>query len=123
MLNQLKVLANKKDIPYQSLIKVYLGGKDRGRKRVRYCLQRNNDRAFDIEQGAAHSVAPKAEGKATGLSTSQRKISRKPDEIVRMLRAPPSANLFLQNQPEASAGLVEKLLKLDRSVGNLAAQV
>ena len=31
MLNQLKVLANKKDIPYQSLIKVYLGGKDRGR--------------------------------------------------------------------------------------------
>ena len=57
MLNQLKVLANKKDIPYQSLIKVYLGGKDRGRKRVRYCLQRNNDRAFDIEQGAAHSVA------------------------------------------------------------------
>ena len=27
MLNQLKVLANKKDIPYQSLIKVYLADK------------------------------------------------------------------------------------------------
>ena len=27
MLNELKVLANKKDIPYQSLIKVYLGHK------------------------------------------------------------------------------------------------
>ena len=27
------------------------------------------------------------------------------------------------NQPEISAGLVEKLLKFDRSVGNLAAQV
>jgi predicted DNA binding CopG/RHH family protein len=27
MLNQLKVLANKKDIPYQSLIKVYLAAK------------------------------------------------------------------------------------------------
>jgi predicted DNA binding CopG/RHH family protein len=27
MLNQLKVLANKKDIPYQSLIKVYLAEK------------------------------------------------------------------------------------------------
>jgi len=27
MLNELKVLANKKDIPYQSLIKVYLAEK------------------------------------------------------------------------------------------------
>jgi len=27
MLNELKVLANKKDIPYQSLIKVYLAQK------------------------------------------------------------------------------------------------
>jgi predicted DNA binding CopG/RHH family protein len=36
MLNQLKVLANKKDIPYQSLIKVYLAEKiAEERKRVR----------------------------------------------------------------------------------------
>ncbi len=31
-----------------------------------------------------------------GLSTSQRKIDREPDEIVRMLRALRNANLFLQ---------------------------
>jgi hypothetical protein len=33
---------------------------------------------------------------------------------VRVLRALRDANLFLQNQREISAGLVEKLLKLDR---------
>jgi hypothetical protein len=41
-----------------------------------------------------------------GLSTSQRKIDKEPDEIVRMLRALRNANLFLQNQREISAGLV-----------------
>jgi ABC-type nitrate/sulfonate/bicarbonate transport system substrate-binding protein len=51
-----------------------------------------------------------------GLSTSQRKIDKEPDEIVRMLRALRGAILFLQNQREISAGLVEKLLKLDRPV-------
>ncbi|MCZ6624092.1 MAG: BrnA antitoxin family protein [Deltaproteobacteria bacterium] len=41
MLNELKVLANKKDVPYQSLIKVYLADKineerrKSGRKRVK----------------------------------------------------------------------------------------
>jgi ABC-type nitrate/sulfonate/bicarbonate transport system substrate-binding protein len=49
-----------------------------------------------------------------GLSTSQQKIDREPDEIVHMLRALRNAILFLQNQREISAGLVEKLLKLDR---------
>jgi ABC-type nitrate/sulfonate/bicarbonate transport system substrate-binding protein len=49
-----------------------------------------------------------------GLSTSQRKIDREPDEIVRVLRALRNAILFLQNQREIGAGLVEKLLKLDR---------
>ena len=51
-----------------------------------------------------------------GLSTSQRKIDREPDEIVRMLRALRNANLFLQIQREISAGLVEKLLKLEHPV-------
>ena len=50
-----------------------------------------------------------------GLSTSQRKMDREPDEIVRMLRALRNAILFLQTQREIGAGLVEKLLKLDRS--------
>ena len=45
-----------------------------------------------------------------GLSTSQRKIDKEPDEIVRMLRALRNAILFLQNQREIGAGLVEKLL-------------
>jgi len=34
MLNQLKVLANKKDIPYQSLIKVYLAEKIKEERRA-----------------------------------------------------------------------------------------
>jgi ABC-type nitrate/sulfonate/bicarbonate transport system substrate-binding protein len=51
-----------------------------------------------------------------GLSTSQRKIDREPDEIVRMLRALRNAILFLQSQREIGVGLTEKLLKLDRPV-------
>ena len=51
-----------------------------------------------------------------GLSTSQRKIDKEPEEIVRMLRALRNSILFLQNQREIGAGLVEKLLKLDRPV-------
>ena len=51
-----------------------------------------------------------------GLSTSQRKIDREPDEIVRMLRALRGAILFLQSQREVGIGLVEKILKLDRPV-------
>lgn len=51
-----------------------------------------------------------------GLSTSQRKIDREPDEIVRMLRALRGAILFLQSQREVGVGLVEKILKLDRPV-------
>lgn len=49
-----------------------------------------------------------------GLSTSQRKIDKEPDEILRMLRALRNSILFLQNQREISASMVEKLLKLDR---------
>jgi len=49
-----------------------------------------------------------------GLSTTQRKIEREPDEIVRFLRAQRAAILFLQNQREIGVGLIEKLLKLDR---------
>ena len=52
----------------------------------------------------------------SGLSTSQRKIDREPEEIVRMLRALRNAMLFLQNQREISIGLMEKMLKVDRSV-------
>ena len=49
-----------------------------------------------------------------GLSTTQRKIDREPDEIVRMLRGLRAAILFLQSQQEVGVGLLEKLLKLDR---------
>src|SRR5581483_6306522 len=49
-----------------------------------------------------------------GVSTTQRKIEREPDEIVRYLRAERAAILFLQNQREVGVGLIEKLLKLDR---------
>ncbi len=50
----------------------------------------------------------------TGLSTTQRKIEKEPDEIVRVLRGLRSAILFLQSQREIGVGLLEKLLKLDR---------
>ena len=50
-----------------------------------------------------------------GLSTTQRKIDKEPDEIVRVLRGQRSAILFLQSQREIGVGLLEKLLKLDRA--------
>ena len=50
-----------------------------------------------------------------GLSTTQRKIEQKPDEIVRMLRALRGSILFLQTQREIGVGLVEKLLQLDHA--------
>ena len=50
----------------------------------------------------------------SGVSTSQRKIDREPDEIVRLLRALRSAMLVLQNQREISIGLIEKISKVDR---------
>jgi ABC-type nitrate/sulfonate/bicarbonate transport system substrate-binding protein len=50
----------------------------------------------------------------TGVSTTQRKIEKEPDEIVRLLRGLRAAILFLQNQREIGVGLLEKLLKIDR---------
>jgi ABC-type nitrate/sulfonate/bicarbonate transport system substrate-binding protein len=50
-----------------------------------------------------------------GLSTTQRKIDKEPDEIVRMLRGQRAAILFLQSQREVGIGLLEKLLRLDRA--------
>jgi NitT/TauT family transport system substrate-binding protein len=49
----------------------------------------------------------------TGLSTTQRKIEKEPDEIVRVLRGQRAAILFLQSQREIGVGLLEKLLKID----------
>ena len=51
----------------------------------------------------------------TGLSTTQRKIEKEPEEIVRVLRAERAAILFLQSQREIGIGLIENLLKLDRA--------
>jgi ABC-type nitrate/sulfonate/bicarbonate transport system substrate-binding protein len=51
----------------------------------------------------------------TGVSTTQKKIEKEPDEIVRLLRALRAAILFLQSQREMGVGLLEKLLKIDRS--------
>ena len=49
-----------------------------------------------------------------GLSTTQRKIEKEPDEIVRVLRGQRAAILFFQSQREIGVGLLEKLLKIDR---------
>jgi len=51
-----------------------------------------------------------------GLSTTQRKIDKEPDEIVRYLRALRNAILFVQSQREAGVTMIEKLLNLDRPV-------
>ena len=51
----------------------------------------------------------------TGVSTTQRKIEKEPDEIVRLLRALRGAILFLQSQREIGVGLLEKLLKIDHA--------
>ena len=51
----------------------------------------------------------------TGISTSQRKIDKQPDEIVRVLKALRAATLFIQSEREIGIGLMEKTLKLDRS--------
>jgi NitT/TauT family transport system substrate-binding protein len=50
-----------------------------------------------------------------GLSTTQRKIDKEPDEIVRVLRGQRAGILFLQSQKEMSIALLEKLLRLDRA--------
>lgn len=50
----------------------------------------------------------------SGLSTTQRKIDKEPDEIVRVLRSLRAAILFLQSQREIGVGLLEKLLKIER---------
>ena len=50
-----------------------------------------------------------------GLSTTQRKIDKEPDEIVRMLRGQRAAILFFQSQRDAGVSMIEKLLKLDRA--------
>src|SRR5215467_6666672 len=49
----------------------------------------------------------------TGVSTTQRKIEKEPDEIVRLLRGLRTAILFLQSQHEIGVGLLEKLLQID----------
>lgn len=50
-----------------------------------------------------------------GVSTTQRKIEKEPDEIVRLLRGLRAAILFLQSQREIGVGLLEKLLNIDRA--------
>jgi NitT/TauT family transport system substrate-binding protein len=51
-----------------------------------------------------------------GLSTTQRKIDREPDEITHVLRGLRNAILFLQSQREVGVNLLAKLLMLDRPV-------
>jgi NitT/TauT family transport system substrate-binding protein len=52
----------------------------------------------------------------SGLSTTQRKIDKEPDEIVRYLRALRNAILFIQSQREAGVTMIAKLLELDQLV-------
>ncbi|HEX2228538.1 MAG TPA: ABC transporter substrate-binding protein [Candidatus Binatia bacterium] len=50
-----------------------------------------------------------------GVSTSQVKIQKEPDEIVRFLRAVRAGILFIQSEREVGVGLMEKTLRLDRT--------
>ena len=49
-----------------------------------------------------------------GLSTSQRKIDREPDEVVRMLQGAAQREFVFAKSARDQCRLVEKLLKLDR---------
>ena len=51
----------------------------------------------------------------TGVSTSQKKIDKDPEEIVRVHRALRAALLFIQREREFGIELTEKSLKLDRA--------
>jgi NitT/TauT family transport system substrate-binding protein len=51
----------------------------------------------------------------TGVSTSQKKIDKDPEEIVHVLRALRAAILFIQSERETGIELMEKTLKLDRA--------
>jgi hypothetical protein len=50
----------------------------------------------------------------TGIGATQKKIEKESDEIVRLLRALRASILRLQQQPEYSVGLFEKVMRLDR---------
>jgi ABC-type nitrate/sulfonate/bicarbonate transport system substrate-binding protein len=51
----------------------------------------------------------------TGIAVTQKKIEKDPDEIVRLLRALRASILLLQQQPEYSVSLFEKVMRLDHS--------
>ena len=50
----------------------------------------------------------------TGVAVTQKKIEKDPDEIVRLLRTLRASILLLQQQPEYSVRLFEKVIRLDR---------
>jgi ABC-type nitrate/sulfonate/bicarbonate transport system substrate-binding protein len=50
-----------------------------------------------------------------GMSTTQRKIEKEPEEIVRLLRGLRGAIQFIRSQSEIGVGLLERLLKIDRA--------
>ena len=50
-----------------------------------------------------------------GMSTTQRKIDKEPEEIVRLLRGLRGAIQFIRSQREIGVGLLETLLKIDRA--------
>jgi len=49
----------------------------------------------------------------TGVAATHKKIDKDADEIVRLLRALRSSIVLLQEQPEHSIGLFEKVMRLD----------
>jgi ABC-type nitrate/sulfonate/bicarbonate transport system substrate-binding protein len=51
----------------------------------------------------------------TGIAATHKKIERDTDEMIRLLRALRAALLFLQQQQDYSVGLLEKVMRLDRS--------
>lgn len=50
-----------------------------------------------------------------GMSTTQRKIDKEPDEVARLLRGLRGAIQLIQSQREVGVALLEKILRLDRA--------
>ncbi len=54
----------------------------------------------------------------TGIGATQKKMEKDPDEIVRILRALRLSTMYLQQNPEFSLGLFQRIMRVDAAAAN-----
>jgi NitT/TauT family transport system substrate-binding protein len=54
----------------------------------------------------------------TGIGATQKKIAEDPDEIVRVLRALRQSTMYLQQNPEYSLGLFQRIMRVDAAAAS-----